>query len=203
MTFLTTTKEASMYNLTQERKNYPRVNDIIEIYTDRSLRSIPIDTFVNTMIRDECIRKACINHMQGISNGPVDKDVSPYFESFVKWYHEEVDDLISLGTLMFDDENEFCCHYDGVVKLKNDKHVLIAIRVSQEAACTWDVQLAAYKQICDLYDIKVDGCCNIILRPNNTRTLRFVKNLESAWDAFKAALTCYHFFNHKEPHHVA
>lgn len=134
---------------------YPRVSEILEPYSNMSLANVPKEYLKNAATRGTILHSYCTAYARGDFIPHLNEEYTPYYNSFVQWYDENVDNLIFSETRLYHDELQYCGQPDLIVKLKNGEQILIDIKSSYKIYQTHPVQLAAYL---DLANINNLGC---------------------------------------------
>jgi hypothetical protein len=200
--------------LDEKRSHYPRVSEIIAKQNEE-FRRIPIEILANAAERGTKIHAYCTAHAKGLWLDGIEEEYQPYVNSFIKWYDQNVSDLIDSELRLYDDERIFTGEIDMLVKMKDNKIVLVDIKTSHTKSKTWSIQLAAYAHLCNIStDYKIDNIINLHLKKTHAALYEtkeeakimvsapIVKvdiieqnNISHYWDLFESALKCYNFFN--------
>jgi hypothetical protein len=190
-------------SLQDARLLYPRVSDIIGKQTYKEMQSIPIEVLANAQIRGTKVHEYCTGYVQGLWLPEIEEEYQPYFESFVKWYTENVQETLFICTRLYDDVKRFSGEFDMIVILKDSKEkALIDIKTSANVSKSWPIQLAAYKHLCGINDYHIESVYNIHLKKTKPGVVKPVSikhaDLTAAWGIFSSALDCFDYFDRKE-----
>lgn len=143
----------------------PRVSDILSPYSSIGLATVPKDILKHAATRGTIIHTYATAYARGDFVPTIDEEYEPYFNSFVKWYDENVERLIFSETRLYHKGLQYCGQPDLIVNLKGSKdNILIDIKTSANIYQTHPVQLAAYM---DLLNVNGLHCTRgIILKLN-------------------------------------
>lgn len=179
-----------------ERKNYPRVSDILSDYESRELRKIPLEILANAAERGSRIHNYCTGVAKNLWVPPIDKEALPYVESFQEWWRENVFQLSADSIRLYDDEKKFSGKFDMIVVLKSSKQLaLIDLKTSATISKSWPIQLAAYKHLCERNHYEIEVVMNVQLKATGkiAKTIEY-ENLSQHWNIFQACLTGFDYF---------
>ena len=206
-----------MTDLQEKRALYPRVSAIIAKQNDE-FKNIPLETLANACLRGEKVHNYCAAWTRGLWVDDIEPEYKPYFDAFVEWANENIEDLIYPSTRLYDDIKLFTGEFDMIVKLKgSNKRVLMDIKTSNIKSKTWPVQLSAYDHLCKINGYEVDMIMNlhlkkthaaiyqekegekVLISPLQVKTAQIMhEDIAPYWEIFSSALACYDYFDRKE-----
>ncbi len=211
-----------MDDLTQKRSLYPRVSEIIGKQNADALRGISLEVLANAAFRGTKIHSYCTSWARSLWIDEIEPEYQPYYDAFVQWAEEHVEEVIHSSVRLYDDELRFTGEFDMIVKMKESKEmVLIDIKTSASTSKAWPLQLAAYGHLCNQNDYHFDRIMNVHLK--KTKTAVFDENEgekvlvsppqvrvcikdhgdpKPYWEIFSSALKCYDYFDRKEVKNV-
>lgn len=195
---------------------YPRVSDILSKQNANAMRAIPLDVLVSASIRGTAIHRYCTAHLKKLFFIDIEPDYQVYFDAFVEWADEHIEKVYDTEVRLFDHTLRYTGEYDIRAKLKNREGIyLIDIKTSCAPYKTWPLQLAAYKNLCDVNEILVDHAMVVHLKKKKPTKKQLkldasltiavdskeipLEDATLAWDIFSSALKCYDYFDRKEP----
>ncbi len=201
-------------SISESRLLYPRVSEIIGKQNIEEMRSIPVDILANACIRGTKVHDYCTAHAKKLWIPDIEEEYKPYVNAFIKWYDENVSELLYANQRLYDDQLFFTGEYDMIVILNNSgKVAMIDLKTSANASRSWPIQIAAYKRLCELNEIHADMYMNLHLKKNYTSKQKdpdtltaaikvsavpiFHVDLKPSWEIFSSALKCYDYFVRK------
>ncbi len=133
---------------------HPRVSDILSPYSSIGLAHVPKDILEHAAKRGTAIHTYATAYARGDFVPTINEEYEPYFNSFVKWYDENVEKLIFSETRLYHEQLKYCGKPDLVVNLKGSKdNILIDIKTSASIYQTYPVQLAAYMDLLNVNNL--------------------------------------------------
>lgn len=207
-----------MNELEEKRSTYPRVSEIIVKQNANEFRNVNIDVLANACIRGDKVHDYCTTWALDLWVGEIEPEYKPYFDAFTHWWRQNVESLLHYEMRLYDDVKRFSGKFDMIVKMKNEKVLLIDLKTSCAKSKTWPVQLAAYTHLCKLNGLEIEGVMNLHLKkikpaqyeekngekvmtsPPQVKacTLNEHEDVTPYWDIFSSALACYDYFDRKE-----
>lgn len=132
----------------------PRVSEILNPYSSIGLAYVPKDILEHAAIRGTIVHTYATAYAREDFVPTIDEEYEPYFNSFVKWYDENVETLIFSETRLYNDDLQYCGKPDLVVNLKGSTdNVLIDVKTSVSIYQTYPVQLAAYMDLLNVNNL--------------------------------------------------
>lgn len=211
-----------MDDLIHKRSLYPRVSEIIGKQNAAELRGISLEVLANACERGTKIHSYCTAWGRNLWVDEIEPEYQPYFDAFVSWAEEHVEEVVHSSVRLYDDELKFTGEFDMIAKMKGNKElVLIDIKTSANSSKSWPLQLAAYGHLCSHNDYHFDRIMNVHLK--KTKAAIFDENEgekvlvsppqvkcctkdhgdpKPYWEIFSSSLKCYDYFDRKEEKHV-
>ncbi len=211
-----------MVDLTQKRALYPRVSDIISKQNADAFRGISLEVMANACERGTKIHSYCTSWARSLWIDEIEPEYQPYYDAFVEWAEEHVEEVMHSSVRLYDDELKFTGEFDMIVKMKESKEmVLIDIKTSASTSKAWPLQLAAYGHLCNQNDYHFDRIMNVHLK--KTKAAEYEENegekvmisppqvkcctkdhgeVTPYWEIFASALKCYDYFDRREVKNV-
>ena len=176
-------------------KLLPTVTEIINPWVDFS--KISPNTLQAAADRGTAVHEACAMHVQGIWSFVNPPEIVGYVDSFRRWYDKMVVEAILVEERMFDKASGYCGQLDLVVKIYGGEIWLVDIKTPAVLSKSWRVQIASYKNLCEISGIKVDRCGSLRLRKDGKIPSMdwYEGSTLQDFNIFLAALNCYRFFN--------
>jgi hypothetical protein len=175
---------------------YPRVSEILEPYSSMSLANVPKVSLENAAMRGTILHTYCTAYARGDFIPPLNEDYKPYYNSFVQWYDEKVEELIFSETRLYHDDLQYCGQPDLIVRLfDSSSTVLIDIKSSYKIYQTHPVQLAAYMDLSNINGLHCDK--GIILKLNKEGKIAREYDYEDCnkyYKIFLQAVSLYDYF---------
>ncbi len=207
-----------MDDLKEKRLSYTRVSEIIGKQTERQMRSIPIDRLINASEKGTIIHGYCTSHLRNLFIPQYEEEYQSYINEFIRWCNENVSKVIFSEKRLYDDKNQITGQPDALVVLTKSKQTaLVDIKTSANPSISWPVQLASYKDLCEINGYRVDLVLNLHLKKikNSKLSMRNKKDvvhvpsiikaieiphedLTPYQEIFASALKCYRYFEAKE-----
>jgi hypothetical protein len=191
-----------MDDKTEARATYARVSEIIGKQTADEMRVIPLDNLIRASVRGSAVDRYCTCFMNGIWIPEIESEYIDYVEEFKKWYNDNVEKVLYTKTRLYDDQLQFTGEFDMIVQLKGSGLIaLIDLKTSSAVSKSWTIQLAAYKHLCRINGISIEGIYNLHIKKTSSKMkTSFIahNDLNPHWDIFTSALKCYKYFNLKE-----
>src|ERR1700757_3005699 len=154
-----------MSELEEQRALYPRVSNIIEKQNANELKAVSIEVLANACLRGQKVHDYCTAWAKNLWVTDIEEEYQPYFDAFVRWALEHVDELVYSSTRLYDDVRKFTGEFDMIVKMKRtNKLVLLDIKTSSAKSKAWPVQLAAYGHLCKENGLPFDQIMNLHLK---------------------------------------
>lgn len=179
----------------------PRVSEILNPYSSIGLAYVPKDILEHAATRGTIIHTYATAYARGDFVPSIDEEYKPYFNSFVKWYDENVEKLIFSETRLYHEGLQYCGKPDLVVNLKGSKdNTLVDIKTSASIYETHPVQLAAYMDLLNVNNLHCQK--GIILKLNKEGKIARVYDFEdcnSYYKIFLYALELYNYFLKPKP----
>lgn len=204
-------------DIEMKRALYPRVTEIIGKQNAEEIRKIPLEALANASIRGTKVHEYCTAWAKNLWIDDIEEEYKPYFDAFVEWAEESIEEYLYTSTRLYDDVLRFSGEFDMIVRLKNGKTALLDIKTSSSRSKAWPLQLAAYDHLCRLNNYTFDEIYNIHLSrvsPSIYEEIEGKKVLVSSlkikvkellyedikayWEIFASALKCYDYFDRKE-----
>lgn len=189
------------------RENYPRVSDIISVFTEREMRTIPIEKLVQASERGTKVHAYCTSYMNGYFLPKIEESCELYVNSFIDWHDSFVEKVHSTSERLYDDQLKYSGEYDAIVSLKGREGLfLMDIKTSCVPAKSWPLQLAAYKNLCEKNGWEITGVFNLHLKKTYSSkkgeekklTVKakdlFIEQLHHYEKIFFSALDCHAYF---------
>lgn len=174
---------------------YTRVTEILSRFTDFS--HIQPSVLANACDRGSRVHHFCEMYVKNLLIEPVDDDCKPYFNSFVAWFDELVEEVIESEQRLFCDEWKITGQIDLILKLKNtDTLYIVDIKTPQQKADSWTLQTAAYKHLVESNsDLKIDyrGCLMLNRHGGFPKMIGYPSH-EKDLDLFFSACKLHKFF---------
>ena len=196
------------------RLTYPRVSDIIGKQNLEEFKTVPLEILVKASERGTKVHDYCAAYVNGLWMGEIEEEYLPYVIAFQEWADTNIETLLHTNTRLYDDENKFTGEFDMIAKLKNSQKIaLLDIKTSANVSKTWPIQLAAYKNLCDLNGYTANTCINLHLKkikntqkqekesdsqssPFQVKTIAIeYENVIPYQGIFSSALQCYDYFH--------
>lgn len=206
-----------MNNLNILRAQYPRVSDILGKQIIAEMQKIPLETLAKATLRGIKVHNYCLSHAAGYFLADVEAEYEPYVNCFIQWYEENVQKQLHNSVRLYDDSYRFTGEFDLIAQMKSGEIALIDIKATSASSKTWPVQLAAYNHLCKLNGYTVERIFNLHLKKKygkkdeemtvdedtpapfsvHAKAIDYA-DIESSWQVFQGALTCYDYFDRKE-----
>ena len=176
--------------------DYIRVTQVLSPYNDFS--KVPPQRLKEAQIRGTAVHDFCELYALSLLIEPVPLEYKIYFDCFVNWFEEYVEEVINAEERIYHPELRFCGKYDLLCRFKGDKRiVLVDYKTPLNSHRAWQLQSAAYFLL--LRDIrKVDVQRRITLRLSpvgNPAKVNEYTNHERDIAMFLDALRLHFFFN--------
>lgn len=126
--------------------------------------------------------------------GQINEEYKGYFEAYKNWHKTIEDDIkeIQSEVRVYNKLLHYAGTADMVVKLKNDKNILIDIKTTNQLQKKYiSLQLSAYKEALNSNDIIIDKM--YVLWLHNDGTYDYIE-IENKFDLFLYSLTLYNYF---------
>lgn len=178
-----------------QRENYPRISDILGVWTRAFLDKIPQETLANAANRGTRVHLACLGLMQGIWNPNALEEDMRYVQSFERYISQKPPYLLKAETRLYCDELCFSGQFDFVWKEGGDLW-LVDVKTSANESPTWRYQIAAYFYLCQKNALPVDKAK--VLKLSKTGGKAKVIEYPNVQEDFKVVKQCvelYHLFN--------
>lgn len=170
-----------------ERKNYPRVTEVLAKYMNTSFFT------PEACERGTIVHAWCALYAQGLWM-PKPKLYVGYCDSYQKWFDETVKEVV-LVEKRFDDDI-FCYKGtpDQLLILKGDQcNTLLDIKTSKILGKLWEAQIAAYSNL--LKDYKPKRFASLRVNESGEKAkFQEYKNINQALGAFLNALHAHKYF---------
>lgn len=192
-------------SLDEDRKLYPRVSDILKVFTRKDYEMISPEVLANAAARGTKVHTYCAGYAEGLWLPEIEAECQPYVTSFALWCDECIDSVILTEERLYDDELKFSGQIDMVAKLKDGSLALIDLKTSANESKSWALQLAAYDHLLKLNGYTMDIVTVLKLKKTACRVKEIpykAEQLKSSWNLFKAATDLYAYFERKEVSHA-
>lgn len=170
--------------------DYVRVTQVLAPFNDFS--KIPPQTLEDAKIRGTLTHDICELYALDSLIEPIPEICKGYFESFKRWYDENVSETIQTEERLHHPELFFTGKFDWIGKLKGDDRIVLADwKTPVQSYPSWQIQSGAYYLLLDeVKKLKVDrritvqlkrdgSAANVIEYTNHTRdSLLFLNSLE-------------------------
>lgn len=128
------------------KDGYTRVSEILDPFSKFKYSMIPPEVLANAADRGTRVHDYCNSYANNIFLSHIDEDCEGYVKSFIKWYDDNVEKLISSEERIYNNEYMLTGKYDMIVRLKNDhRNTLIDIKTPVQSSRSWALQLSAYE----------------------------------------------------------
>lgn len=183
------------------RFKYPSVTEVLEPYVDFSM--VKPEVLRAAQIRGNVVHDVCGGYAKfGFTAKPVPQRYQGYFDSFRRWFDEEVEETLVVEERIFCDALRVCGQLDLLVRLRHypdNLPVVVDIKTPTVSQKTWAAQLAAYKFLTEThegYEMLTGMPCSLRVRENGSDAiLRPVENHTEALKHWLKALECFHYFS--------
>lgn len=176
-------------------ENYPRISDILAVYSDFSMVNPNV---LNTACeRGTDVHNYCHAYAQGLWDLDPEAHLKPYVDSFKTWYDENVERYVSGEIRLYCHELKFSGRYDQLVQLKGEEGLtLIDLKTSASYKKDWPVRLAAYRYLFEVNDGPVPiKCLSIRLKKDGKKPcVKPYEDLTQYFDVFLSVLKAYNYF---------
>jgi len=170
-----------------------RVTEILEKYVNRE--NIPDWRWDAAGDRGSRLHGIIKNYLNGIWIASVDLDVEPYFDSFVAWAQEMIEETLLV-------EKELKCptygiigHLDwaGILKTQKDGITTIDWKSPISEGNTWKAQVSSYDYLVDKYanlplPAKYCGALQLDPKGKTARLLDYTQEKQTSFNIFLQAL---------------
>lgn len=177
-----------------ERENYPRISDILAVWSDFSM----VDPVVleKAQQRGTDVHAYCTAYAKGLWDLDPEDHLKGYVDSFKRWYDENVEEFISAETRLYDDDLFFSGKYDMIVRLKGQEEPsLIDLKTSASFQKDWPVRLAGYLHLLNLNKIGVLDAISIRLKKDGSKPcVKPYGDCNIYFKLFLSALNLYDYF---------
>lgn len=177
----------------------PRVTEILKPFSN--IEYIKPDILKNAAARGTLVHGYCaaIAKDAWLPESMIDQELKGYVKSFNLWKDAQVLKFPIVEKRFQDDKAGFTGQLDMVI-LGTDKELyLVDLKTSARPQKTHPIQMAAYKHLLLLNNVRVKAAILVYLHKDGDfpEILRF-DNLENETQVFFNALDCYKFFNRKK-----
>lgn len=173
----------------------PSVTEVLSPWADFS--NVPPDRLEQAAERGTRVHELCAAHAKGFYIPKIPEDCKGYLESFKTWFRAMVREVLFVEEELKDDIFKFKGHPDAVVKLKHEKGLfLYDIKTPITKNRIWNVQLSAYKWLCEKYlDREIKKCFILQLNPEGkTAKVTYCDQKLEDFNIFLHALSAYRWF---------
>jgi len=184
--------------MNENRFKYPGVAEVFSHYCKPSYAGLTLEEIISIEEKQSYVKTRCISIVNNIWMIKEDSKYENYIESFRKWYEENVTQVILTDIVLFDDVNRFTGRIDLICSVNNqDTYTSITIKTSHPSK-SWDLQLAAYRQLCNANALKTGPVSrNIILKLSKKGDIASefeCENIQAHWEMFNNILQGWHYF---------
>ena len=182
------------------REEYPRISDIMALYSQAQMDMIDPKILANACQRGTDVHSYCTAYAKGLWSLPPEDHLVGYVDSFKAWYDANVEELIATETRLYDDDLQFSGQFDLIVKLKGqDHHTLVDMKTSAAYNHDWPIKLSAYLHLLNLNDHNVFHAISLRLKKDgNKPCAKDFGDCNPYYKIFMSALTCYDYFIRKK-----
>jgi len=132
---------------------YPTVTQVLSPWIDFS--HVHPDVLEIAADRGTAVHRYCAAIAQDLWLPEPPEEIAGYIQSFRQWF-KLVKKVVLVETELVDDINGYIGHPDLIVEIQGmDGLCLIDLKTSENLSPVWRLQLAAYWNLCWLYEIKV------------------------------------------------
>jgi len=188
-----------------DRKDYPRISEICSLYTDLKLDAVDETILANAQARGTDVHSYCTAYAKKLWDLDPEEHLKGYVDSFKLWYDENVEELISSETRLYDDELHFSGKYDMIVRLKGeDRLTLVDLKTSASYQRDWPVKLAAYLHLLNLNKLNVFNAISLRLKKDGKKPcVKQFGDCNVYFKIFLSVLNAYDYFiRHKAVENV-
>lgn len=184
-----------------DRALYPRVSDILKVYTASDMAMIQPEVLAKAADRGTRVHALCGGYARKLWLPDIDEDCLPYFNSFKLWCDENVKSVILTEERLYDDDLKFTGQIDMLVETKSGSLALIDLKTSATESKSWPLQLAAYAHLSDYNHLRRNESLIIKLKKTGCKAKEIAytpDQITKHWNLFKGAIDLYAYFNVKE-----
>ncbi|MCP4568361.1 MAG: hypothetical protein GY841_12355 [FCB group bacterium] len=146
--------------------------------------------------RGTIVHAACSNYATGIPVMGLRDDLWGYFQSFVTWFDNFVDEVLFVEQRMVDEAMRYNGKPDLGCKLIDGRHMIVDMKTPIAEANTWKLQIAGYVNLARIAypDIEWAGGMSLRLKPNGSAAKATVySNDQRDYAVFLSALNVYRY----------
>jgi hypothetical protein len=183
------------------RYKYPSVTEILEPWVDFSM--VKPEVLRAAQIRGNVVHDVCAGYAKfGFTAKAVPQRYRGYFDSFRRWFDEEVEEVLAAEERIFCDALRVCGQLDLLIRLRHypdNLPIIVDIKTPTVSQKTWEAQVAAYKFLAENHTgmLLLTGIpCSLRVREDGSDAiLRPVCNHAEALKYWLKALECFHYFS--------
>ncbi len=169
-----------------------RVTEILEKYVNKD--NIPDWRWDAAGDRGTRLHSCIKDYLNRVWTPNIDPDVEPYFDSFVAWAEEMIEQTVFVEVELKSEDYGFYGHPDfiGVLKLWTSRAVVVDWKSPILEGNTWKAQIAAYQYLAEIntsgdLDLPVTKCGALMLNPKG-KTAKFIDYSDERQQAFQVFL---------------
>ncbi len=150
--------------------------------------------------RGKRVHAACHAYAMGLFDNP-GHDVQGYVDGFKTWFDRSVVSVICAEDEFKAAKNSIIPgiigHPDLIIKMRGEvKTTLVDIKTPSSLMPIWNVQLSAYKQLCEENTVRIDRMAILRLKPNGKSIFTEVKDDNGHYlNGFIKAYDAWKFFH--------
>lgn len=178
------------------RETYPRISNIMEIWTEKQMAAIDPMVLLAAQERGTEVHAYCTAYAKDLWDLDPEEHLKGYVDSFKLWYEQNVEELIAAEERLYDDELVFSGKFDMVVRLKGQTHLtLIDLKTSAAFQWDWPVKLAAYLHLLNLNNYNVLDAISLRLKKDGKKPCaKEFGDCNPYYRLFLSALQLYDYF---------
>ncbi len=170
--------------------NLPSVTEVLRPFVDYS--RVRPEILDHAARRGSRVHRACLTEARGRWAPPLLEGERGYFESFLIWIKNTVEEVCEVEPEWTDDVLGFVGHPDLVVVIKGDRGITVVdLKTPTELKRVWGCQLGAYGRLAEIHGYReIERVGSLRLRKHGgLPTFDHFKDWRMAFNAFLGALT--------------
>jgi hypothetical protein len=172
---------------------YISVTKALSPYGDFS--RIPKDVLAAACLRGGVIHAAAATYSKGLWVRPLPPSYQGYFDSFVNWFEQYVDQVLLVEARLSCDTYGIIGKPDLACILVDGRFVVVDLKTPVSEQPTWKAQLAAYRYLVGTTSLGTPECMSLILKGNGKAAKAYpYEYSDSDFAAFLSALNAYRYF---------
>lgn len=146
--------------------------------------------------RGTAVHDACASYALGLPVIGLRDDAGPYVESFKRWFDRVVKNVILCEERLTDNNHGYHGEPDLLIEAKHGELILLDLKTPVSKMKTWRLQLAAYKNLCEIFTaLEIDLVGSLRLSPEGkTPKMDYYDYQAQDFNIFLSCLNAYRFF---------